>query len=137
MIRVNKKLYLFSILHQTTTVTMLRATFQSCIYSVFYIKPQRLNNAELCGVGCIYSIFYIKPQPSHNNAHSSLRCIYSIFYIKPPLEVVCRFFAPSCIYSIFYIKPQHSRNYDKHTVVVSIQYSTSNHNSWLSSLFAR
>ena len=55
-------------------------------------------------------------------------CIYSVFYIKPQLGSYAGKGIGRCIYSVFYIKPQQRLLSSSVRAVVSIQYSTSNHN---------
>ena len=125
------KLYLFSILHQTTTNRRHPCVYHSCIYSVFYIKPQQQGLREKNKKGCIYSVFYIKPQLFAFQDVAGTCCIYSVFYIKPQHHRRCLIRIPRCIYSVFYIKPQLWAFWGVFFIVVSIQYSTSNHNRLL------
>ena len=103
---VDLELYLFSILHQTTTLSKCLYYRLCCIYSVFYIKPQP------CEVpfrdGAVVSIQY--STSNHNNN----------FNLSHTHDVV----------SIQYSTSNHNRALHRVTFlkVVSIQYSTSNHN---------
>ena len=78
------RLFLISILHQTTT-----AVFGQCS----------------C-VGCFLFQFYIKPQPlTYDDEHIG-RCFLFQFYIKPQLQGIRRHLLKSCFLFQFYIKPQ-------------------------------
>ena len=60
-------LYIFSFLHQTTTLSPEEAQKLSCISLAFYIKPQPKSDRIGMYDGCISLAFYIKPQPIYVN----------------------------------------------------------------------
>ena len=104
-------LYIFWLLHQTTTVALCSITMPSCISFDSYIKPQPLLGAGANGGGCISFDSYIKPQQSGSPIALSWSCISFDSYIKP--QLVASFYGMSkrCISFDSYIKPQHrSRN---------------------------
>ena len=79
-------LYIFSFLHQTTTLALRRAEAARCISLVFYIKPQLCETYVIFRNCCISLVFYIKPQLSQMPDAISLCCISLVFYIKPQLQ---------------------------------------------------
>ena len=76
-------LYIFWLLHQTTTVALCSITMPSCISFDSYIKPQPLLGAGANGGGCISFDSYIKPQQSGSPIALSWSCISFDSYIKP------------------------------------------------------
>ena len=102
------KLSYIVFLHQTTTATSQSTTFQNCLISSFYIKPQPgIRDFSECG-NCLISSFYIKPQPLIALCLFPKYCLISSFYIKPqPCGLRPRSFL-NCLISSFYIKPQPS-----------------------------
>ena len=56
-------LYIFCILHQTTTWSPLPRWMMRCISFVSYIKPQRCHKLPQNCHSCISFVSYIKPQP--------------------------------------------------------------------------
>ena len=58
----NSKLYIFWFLHQTTTMSALSWSVQSCISFDSYIKPQLADELWVKTHGCISFDSYIKPQ---------------------------------------------------------------------------
>ena len=94
------------ILHQTTTVPELHQQSQSCLISLFYIKPQLMTDNNQLPCSCLISLFYIKPQLTH--------------------------FAPRKHYVVLYRYSTSNHNCclraKKNRVVVLYRYSTSNHN---------
>ena len=58
------KLYIFWILHQTTTLYLLYIYSLSCISFESYIKPQLSRNTGNTTRSCISFESYIKPQPT-------------------------------------------------------------------------
>ena len=102
----NIRLYLSYFLHQTTTYSCLWNRANSCIFPIFYIKPQPILMTSILFKSCIFPIFYIKPQLNYLLVKSENRCIFPIFYIKP----------------------QPPDNFSDFAVVVSFLFSTSNHN---------
>ena len=100
------ELYIFYILHQTTT--MAAQGFGS-----------------IC---CISFISYIKPQPVGLWPWSWISCISFISYIKPQLPQIDWSNVFGCISFISYIKPQPSYCASASSLVVYLLYPTSNHN---------
>ena len=126
-----QKLYIFCILHQTTTFFNNLTIYACCISFVSYIKPQRLlspHNWLKCCIsfvsyikpqlpvilickrqGCISFVSYIKPQQTCHLYNNNRSCISFVSYIKPQLSLswVCK--KSSCISFVSYIKPQLSQ----------------------------
>ena len=82
---IKPKLYFLSLLHQTTTITMLCSSWKSCISFLFYIKPQRTSYVCKYMRSCISFLFYIKPQRIDMATFKPISCISFLFYIKPQL----------------------------------------------------
>ena len=101
-----KPLYIFWILHQTTTVPPIGEDLQRCISFESYIKPQLALVLADELAGCISFESYIKPQPS----------------VVIPVQL------ESCISFESYIKPQPGPCFDIGTPVVYLLNPTSNHN---------
>ncbi len=116
------------ILHQTTTDIRAIRWQNSCLISLFYIKPQHAGDNRKFTFSCLISLFYIKPQPCCSCYLLFLCCLISLFYIKPQLHDGLRHFCLGCLISLFYIKPQHVCQYTACVSVVLYPYSTSNHN---------
>ncbi len=76
-------LYFICVLHQTTTMKIIRTPWISCILFVFYIKPQQHPDARSVVLCCILFVFYIKPQLSKLPGNRTASCILFVFYIKP------------------------------------------------------
>ena len=57
------QLYIFWILHQTTTCEERFTVFVCCISFESYIKPQHIINIAKTSISCISFESYIKPQP--------------------------------------------------------------------------
>ena len=62
-----RKLYIFWILHQTTTYGIVDSKRTSCISFESYIKPQLLAKSDYEYLRCISFESYIKPQPIEYN----------------------------------------------------------------------
>ena len=105
-------LYIFCILHQTTTTFRKRRVLNSCISFVSYIKPQLDWYLMINGGSCISFVSYIKPQQKTIMINKSCSCISFVSYIKPQLEF----------------------SGDKLDSVVYLLYPTSNHNTSLQSV---
>ena len=78
-------LYIFWLLHQTTTPSSAISLQICCISFDSYIKPQLNNNTTYCWVGCISFDSYIKPQLPRKGCLGTLCCISFDSYIKPQL----------------------------------------------------
>ena len=77
------RLFLISILHQTTTQVHKQKLRKRCFLFPFYIKPQHLSFAFTDGSCCFLFPFYIKPQRRADNISPYRRCFLFPFYIKP------------------------------------------------------
>ena len=82
------KLYIFWILHQTTTLYLLYIYSLSCISFESYIKPQLSRNTGNTTRSCISFESYIKPQPAVQFNHRWAGCISFESYIKPQLAPI-------------------------------------------------
>ena len=78
-------LYIFWILHQTTTSTGSSGRTERCISFESYIKPQLLPHTPWKGRSCISFESYIKPQLPDTASRRSSSCISFESYIKPQL----------------------------------------------------
>ena len=76
-------LYIFWILHQTTTLLELLLFPCCCISFESYIKPQHKNGIDCKSGSCISFESYIKPQPSTRFLIILMRCISFESYTKP------------------------------------------------------
>ena len=121
-------LYIFWLLHQTTTVALCSITMPSCISFDSYIKPQPLLGAGANGGGCISFDSYIKPQLVASFYGMSKRCISFDSYIKPQQISLYAEIAMSCISFDSYIKPQPFASCFSLEMVVYLLTPTSNHN---------
>ena len=145
-------LYIFWILHQTTTVTEKISRLSCCISFESYIKPQLTVFLILTNYCCISFESYIKPQPSvvipvqlevvyllnptSNHNHRPCSRISAKLYIfwilhqttTEPLSVTV---LTRCISFESYIKPQPSPKGGELPTVVYLLNPTSNHNSVL------
>ena len=124
-------LYIFWILHQTTTSLMPSTAWRRCISFESYIKPQPLS--PTCSILCV--VYLLNPTSNHNAAPSfnnettlyifwilhqtttcrvadppKLCCISFESYIKPQLFHLLVRICSSCISFESYIKPQHLLN---------------------------
>ena len=100
------RLFLISILHQTTTLSYHPIRQDSCFLFPFYIKPQLADFFLRFREGCFLFPFYIKPQLHPRAAGRTGSCFLFPFYIKPQLAVIRRFSGLGCFLFPFYIKPQ-------------------------------
>ena len=77
---------------------------------------------------CLISLFYIKPQPGESDDNTQICCLISLFYIKPQLQMMS--IVPLGV--VLYLYSTSNHNYfncsEKTVVVVLYLYSTSNHN---------
>ena len=100
------RLFLISILHQTTTTIGIKEQVRRCFLFPFYIKPQQELVADFRCIRCFLFPFYIKPQPPSG---------------KVPQHLVVSYFHSTsnhngCLHDTFLAR------------VVSYFHSTSNHN---------
>ena len=145
-------LYIFWLLHQTTTADGFDISKPSCISFDSYIKPQ-LGLHSLLHIGsCISFDSYIKPQlPSYNptnrrvvylltptSNHNSILFLnfgaklYIFWLLHQTTTVMQNIFVYSCCISFdSYIKPQPLALHYECTLVVYLLTPTSNHNSFL------
>ena len=100
------RLFLISILHQTTTTIGIKEQVRRCFLFPFYIKPQRMTVSNEKQTSCFLFPFYIKPQ--HN------------WYAN---------YHPSVV-SYFHSTSNHNKSLSQifDVFVVSYFHSTSNHN---------
>ena len=106
------KLYLLCFLHQTTTET--------CV-SKYVVK--------------LYLLCFLHQTTTSFISQSFFTCCISyVFYIKPQLKRNLSLKSFSCISYVFYIKPQLVPGYQFQKTVVSLMFSTSNHNFTVASL---
>ena len=130
------KLYLIEILHQTTTILTRSLSWNSCILSKFYIKPQR-KMKMLCVTPVVS---YRNSTSNHNIAEAGeyFRRLYLIEILHQTTTAMCEQYNStmlylieilhqtttdlsgyrrllSCILSKFYIKPQHGSEQDNHS----------------------
>ena len=75
----SNSLYIFCILHQTTTSNAVIQSEYSCISFVSYIKPQRLRKTFNRTFSCISFVSYIKPQ-----LKVLINKYYSVVYLLYP-----------------------------------------------------
>ena len=66
------RLYIFWLLHQTTTMRVFRLKINCCISFDSYIKPQLSEETTRAAAGCISFDSYIKPQPTNLRPPSRL-----------------------------------------------------------------
>ena len=131
-----QKLYIFWLLHQTTTLMLMHLVISSCISFDSYIKPQ-LVIIRTCRTACCISFdSYIKPQRIGICYFSTNRCISFDSYIKPQLANA--YTAPSscCISFDSYIKPQRNSPLRWNRSVVYLLTPTSNHNRLVVRIFS-
>ena len=147
-----KVLYIFWLLHQTTTSLLLWPLPWGCISFDSYIKPQLSSPLPGVHEGCISFDSYIKPQRG-----VSARVVWCVVYLLTPtsnhncwkpgwsiaalyifwlLHQTTTFFCShssllSCISFDSYIKPQHGGSRDGGDSVVYLLTPTSNHNRYL------
>ena len=125
---LNKMLYIFSFLHQTTTAVATRYWSLCCISSLFYIKPQRPTCPLRPAACCISSLFYIKPQLYQGPCKRPAGLYIFSFLHQTTTPHLCAPCGVCCISSLFYIKPQPRGRAITCGQVVYLLFSTSNHN---------
>ena len=108
-------LYIFYILHQTTTSKPLSTQHFGCISFISYIKPQLMPLPIMRGAGCISFISYIKPQPTLSPpvTHRVVYLLYPTSNHNLSLRVNCK----HSLY-IFYILHQTTTNTSSVVAVV-------------------
>ena len=122
-------LYIFWLLHQTTTPPLPPAGRLGCISFDSYIKPQLL----VLYIVSITVVYLLTPTSNHNHLSSNLfRYSLYIFWL---LHQTTTFFLMvqhfhGCISFDSYIKPQLGSSSYKKLVVVYLLTPTSNHNIW-------
>ena len=102
------RLYIFWILHQTTTLSNYCQRTLCCISFESYIKPQHTDFAYWWVYRCISFESYIKPQPSTTRTWWTTGCISFESYIKPQHTDFAYWWVYRCISFESYIKPQPS-----------------------------
>ena len=122
-------LYIFWILHQTTTGKSINSRRAGCISFESYIKPQLSATPSAFTSGCISFESYIKPQPCTCLMYLAHCCISFESYIKPQLAWKDNISGDCCISFESYIKPQPARIVALFITVVYLLNPTSNHNS--------
>ena len=127
-------LYIFWLLHQTTTSTFGKYFLVSCISFDSYIKPQHVLRMLPRHYRCISFDSYIKPQLSSCMRFKAVGCISFDSYIKPQL-LGCKNYRVSVVYLL---TPT-----SNHNIILDIAVSgtvvylltpTSNHNCWNTSI---
>ena len=143
------ELYIFWILHQTTTPLMGGRCLQGCISFESYIKPQHLQHPLRTGGSCISFESYIKPQP-RIGSHAVVAVVYLLNPTSnhnfggfigscPPLYIFWILHQTTtdkadkqqgkrCISFESYIKPQQCSQFQTVQLVVYLLNPTSNHN---------
>ena len=145
-------MYIFWLLHQTTTDTLIFSRLIRCISFDSYIKPQLGLIGAYFGVCCISFDSYIKPQPSLCNSifvnvvylltptsnHNSdwnliVHILLYIFWLLHQTTTILpsKILWFSCISFDSYIKPQLTTYCIPMSAVVYLLTPTSNHNSKL------
>ena len=122
------KLYIFWILHQTTTLPELITHDPRCISFESYIKPQHILFHPVSVLSCISFESYIKPQLCRNIRFRRICCISFESYIKPQPSPCWDNPTIGCISFESYIKPQQMATSTKNGRVVYLLNPTSNHN---------
>ena len=121
-------LYIFWLLHQTTTLQSPSELKECCISFDSYIKPQRKSDYFYCGHCCISFDSYIKPQPLVIKPQNAVGCISFDSYIKPQLGSLLIMFR-----SVVYLLTPTSNHNGLYRItpqldVVYLLTPTSNHN---------
>ena len=124
-------LYIFWILHQTTTRPRYTQKAICCISFESYIKPQHALLRLLQEKGCISFESYIKPQHAQGHIWRADGCISFESYIKPQQCTPFSWHRACCISFESYIKPQQSPLRENRECVVYLLNPTSNHNNSL------
>ncbi len=144
-----KTLYIFWLLHQTTTVCLILLILLCCISFDSYIKPQLAGRRKLGAGRCISFDSYIKPQlktsyaavslvvylltptSNHNVAvNVAVFITLHIFWLLHQTTTCWRVWCPvaCCISFDSYIKPQPMIRKEYIFLVVYLLTPTSNHN---------
>ena len=125
--KLQKKLYLIEILHQTTTSLNSILHWFCCILLKFYIKPQL--SQWFPEYPCVVSYWNSTSNHNYNLPPPEYSELYLIEILHqtttPPYGTPN---APCCILLKFYIKPQQDFASGLRWMVVSYWNSTSNHN---------
>ena len=121
-------LYIFWLLHQTTTNQFRGYSYKGCISFDSYIKPQRGYAHTYIGSSCISFDSYIKPQQVIISTTINISCISFDSYIKPQPSYITPSAASRCISFDSYIKPQQVLRLLLLMKVVYLLTPTSNHN---------
>ena len=120
-------LYIFWLLHQTTTVKTLYRAIDSCISFDSYIKPQPSTLLALNG-----SVVYLLTPTSNHNVNGTSTDITSLYIFwllhQTTTKTPRASNASSCISFDSYIKPQQILTSLLHGIVVYLLTPTSNHN---------
>ena len=124
-------LYIFWLLHQTTTQSPIHQMATGCISFDSYIKPQPVLDYAHIGI----VVYLLTPTSNHNfDTICSLSAELYIFWLLHQTTTkrgcACRF--QRCISFDSYIKPQHSGLPQNAMGVVYLLTPTSNHNTLMS-----
>ena len=98
-------LYIFWILHQTTTLWHRRYDFFRCISFESYIKPQLISGSVLL----LYVVYLLNPTSNHNffDALDRLKALYIFWILHQTTTIIPDMLNPMrCISFESYIKPQ-------------------------------
>ena len=120
-------LYIFWLLHQTTTYTKTHIIISCCISFDSYIKPQLFMFLLLF----ILVVYLLTPTSNHNKIYDiNDKLLLYIFWLlhQTTTESIKRYFNESCISFDSYIKPQQNMLQLPFPVVVYLLTPTSNHN---------
>ena len=122
-------LYIFWLLHQTTTWTLCLRKRGGCISFDSYIKPQLSRFISIMNTSCISFDSYIKPQLDSPWVKFTLRCISFDSYIKPQQSL-----ENTCLKSVVYLLTPTSNHNLSASWCLSLQVvylltPTSNHNA--------
>ena len=121
-------LYIFWLLHQTTTSSRSRPKQDGCISFDSYIKPQHTRANNIVRNSCISFDSYIKPQQHSCSTQRCVSCISFDSYIKPQPRGETPVLEERCISFDSYIKPQLMNCTPYENLVVYFLTPTSNHN---------
>ena len=122
-------LYIFWLLHQTTTSTFGKYFLVSCISFDSYIKPQHISIPP----EKLYVVYLLTPTSNHNGDEIKINMqqLY-IFWLLHQTTTTCSssIIRQSCISFDSYIKPQLDTCRSIAIRVVYLLTPTSNHNLW-------
>ena len=123
-------MFLFGILHQTTT--SLNNSVYSVMLFLFGILHQTTTATKVRTAGHWLFLFGILHQTTTEKLDINRRLLLFLFGILHQTTTVMQStrLVNRCFYLVFYIKPQRSTTRLFSIIVVSIWYSTSNHNLW-------